>query len=131
MKDPVAAPRPRSTFRPVRSIGGLLAGFLLAFGAIQAVGAAGERLAEREPEVVAELDVVAYCRAVGGEQVNATLLGDDADGWRCTGRRNRVWVVDPIDTDEACRVLHGDDTRASTDRPDSPHHWVCVRDDRA
>lgn len=125
------APRATSIRRlpgPVRSLVGLVVGFLLATAAIGAVGAAGERWRDRAPVSLGQLDLAQYCQVDRGEQMMATLLVDDADGWRCVGRRRGVWLTEEIDLDEACQVLHGSDTRALNERPGSPHHWTCVRD---
>lgn len=75
--------------------------------------------------VLGDLDVFEYCRT-GEFELEAALLEEHADGWRCVGRRNGIWGFDEVDFDDACRRQHGERATASTSDPSSPYSWQCV-----
>lgn len=72
-----------------------------------------------------QLDFMRYCRETYGDGFAATLVADDAFGWRCAGRRNGVWGLDEIDVADACVTQYGRRARPHTWDPDVATSWEC------
>jgi len=79
-------------------------------------------------DVIGIPDVFEYCRS-GEFELEAALRSDDADGWRCVGRRNDIWGFDPVDFDDVCRRQFGASATARSEDPASPYAWQCVTAD--
>lgn len=103
---------------------GFSVGFATALTIIVATEA-GRRSTTPVIEVVGAPDVFDYCRS-GEFVLEAALRSDDADGWRCVGRRNQIWGFDPVDFDDVCRTQFGEAAWALTEDPSSPYEWRCV-----
>lgn len=76
-------------------------------------------------DVIGIPDVFEYCRS-GEFALEAALRSDDADGWRCVGRRNGIWGFDPVDFDDVCHRQFGNSATAHSEDPESPYAWQCV-----
>jgi hypothetical protein len=71
-------------------------------------------------------DFIGYCRSQNTELPDASVVSNDAWGWRCVGVRNGVFGRDEIVVDDVCILQFGSDARAELVNAASPDGWQCV-----
>ncbi|MEM8619427.1 MAG: hypothetical protein AAGF73_06865 [Actinomycetota bacterium] len=112
--------------RTGRSVLALTIGFTAAGAAIVAATTDGDGRPDPIAEI-GEVDVFAHCQERFGAQSQAMLVGTDAFSWRCTNEANGLFQLEDVDLDAACAQRHGEGVVATTDDPDDPYSWVCVK----
>ncbi|MFE9580941.1 hypothetical protein ACFYO1_31510 [Nocardia sp. NPDC006044] len=97
-----------------------------AFALCLGIGGALIAVAPAQAGVLGGIDVQRACRANHGGDVwwNATLVTQDAFGWRCYS--DKVMKYDNgIDMNAACRAQYGNRAKAHAFNVHDPYSWVC------
>ena len=101
-----------------------LVGSIATITAVNEIGGA-RGTGELASTVLGQPDFDGYCKSANPTSA-AVLVSQDADGWRCAGRRNDIFFTHDIEPAEVCTWQHGPGTRARLSDADAPVGWQCV-----
>jgi hypothetical protein len=109
----------------VRLVVGLSIGFFGAMATFFIVDRYGDDTPLGSVDVLGEPDYDRYCGQRPGE-LEAKVIQQEADGWRCIGLIDGFFVEEELDADTVCKWQFGVEADGDVVDESDPDGWRCI-----